>query len=91
MTNKTKEPTIFPEGIMFKRPREGAPDFVKGAISINIKNLTQFMAKFPNTEWLNIDLKLSKDKKLYLQLNTFGLKDVVHEKKEEINTDDVVW
>lgn len=72
-----KQPTIFPEGLMFKRPKEGSPEFVKGNISVNIKTFTEFMKKFPEAEWLNIDLLVSKDKKLYLKLNTYGLKGVV--------------
>lgn len=75
--------TIFVDGMIFKKPREGAPTFVKGAVSINVKNFANFLKKYEHKEWLNIDLKQSREGKLYLQLNTY-------EKKVEKPNDDII-
>lgn len=62
---------IFADGIMFKRPRNGAPDFVKGSISIKVADFIPFVEKHSVDGWLNLDLKESKGGKLYLELNTW--------------------
>lgn len=62
---------VFASGIIFKRPRDGAPDFVKGSISIKVDEFSEFIKKHDNDGWINLDLKLSKGDKLYLELNTW--------------------
>jgi len=64
-----KKEVIFPDGIIFKRPREGAPDFVKGSLSFKVEEAVAFLQKHVDNGWVNCDLKLSKGSKLYLQLN----------------------
>ena len=62
--------TVFADGIYFKRPREGAPDFVKGAMSFKVDEAVAFLQKHKDEKgWVNVDLKNSKGGKLYLQLN----------------------
>lgn len=70
MEQKTK---IFANGFKFNRPREGAPEFVKGSISIKADEAIEFIKKYKNEKgWLNLDLKKSGTKgTLYLELNTF--------------------
>ena len=64
--------TIFSEGFIFKRPREGAPAFVKGSLSLNVNEAIAFMQKHNNNGWVNLDLLASKDNtKLYFKLNTW--------------------
>lgn len=66
------EETIFLDGFMFKRPREGAPSFVKGALSIKVDEAIAFLQKHNNNGWVNADLLTSKDNsKLYFKLNTW--------------------
>jgi hypothetical protein len=63
---------IFIDGLRFEKPNEGAPEFVKGKISIHAERLTKFIAEHKNGNgYINIDLKKSKEGKLYLQLNTY--------------------
>lgn len=70
--DETKKEAIFPKGIYFDRPREGAPEFVKGKININVEDAIAFLQTYKNQRgYVNLDLKKSKDGKLYLQLNTF--------------------
>lgn len=72
---------IFADGIMFKRPREGAPEFVKGSVSIKVAEFVPFVEKHTKEGWVNLDLKESMNGKLYLQLNTWN-KEAVTEKVE---------
>jgi len=75
---------VFADGMIFKKPREGAPDFVKGAIAVKVDEFKAFLDKHNNNGWVNIDLKKSQGGKLYLELN-----DWKPEKKDEINADDI--
>ena len=72
---ENKPEPIFPDGLFFSRPRDGAPDFIKGALSIEPKKLFAFMDKNRNLlsqkGWMNLDLKLSKTGTLYFQVNTY--------------------
>lgn len=66
---------VFPEGIRVEPPREGAPDFVKGRISIRVDELKPWLDKNINDRgWVNLDLKESKGGALYLALNTYQAK-----------------
>jgi len=66
-----KQEKIFVDGMMFKKPRDGAPDFVKGTISVKAVEFTEFLKKYETNGWVNLDLKKSKEGKLYLELNTW--------------------
>jgi len=68
MDNNKPDP-VFADGFIFKRPREGAPEFVKGALSIKVDEAIAFLQKHNNAGWVNLDLKNSQGGKLYLQLN----------------------
>jgi len=64
--------TIFGEGFIFKRPREGAPSFVKGSMSVKVSEAIAFLTKYQEKDWVNLDLLASKDNtKLYFKLNTY--------------------
>ncbi len=75
-----KKEKIFVDGMIFKRPKEGAPEFIKGNISIKVAEFGVFIAKHEKNGWVNLDLKSSKEGKLYLELNTW-------EKKVEVKKD----
>ena len=68
MDNNKPDP-VFADGFIFKRPREGAPEFVKGALSLKVDEAIAFLQKHNNAGWVNLDLKNSQGGKLYLQLN----------------------
>ena len=64
--------TVFLDGFIFKRPRAGAPDFVKGEMSIKVDEAIAFLQKNSKNGWVNADLLASKDNtKLYFKLNTW--------------------
>lgn len=69
----TENETKFARGFFFKRPKEGAPSFVKGNLGIKIDEAIEFLKEQrPKGEFCNLDLLLSKSgDKLYLKLNDF--------------------
>jgi len=58
----------FVDGLIVKAPREGAPDFVKGSVSIKREELIAWLSNKPD-EWINIDIKESKGGKWYAAVN----------------------
>lgn len=75
--------TTFATGFFFERPKEGAPEFVKGRMSIKVEEALALLTQHKNDKgYVNLDLLQSKDKtKLYLTVNTW--------KKEEVNPADI--
>lgn len=59
----------FPQGIRFFSPHENAPDFVKGNVVINRDEFVEWAMKQKDT--IRLDLKESKEGKLYLAINTY--------------------
>ena len=64
----------FANGIMFKLPKENAPDFVKGSLSIKLDDFNAWAEKHQENGWVNIDLKVSRGGKPYAELNTWKAK-----------------
>ena len=60
----------FPKGLIVKAPRDGAPDFVKASISIKVEELVERLSG-RDGEWVNLDVKESKDGRWYAAVNTF--------------------
>lgn len=57
-------------GGFYPKPKhDKAPDFVIGKLSINLEQFTEwlkgYLADNPNEQWLNIDMKVSKENKGY--------------------------
>lgn len=68
-----KKETKFAQGIGFDRPREGAPEFVKGRIWVKTEDFYAWAKSNTNEKgYINLDLLKSKEKgTLYLTLNDF--------------------
>ena len=62
--------TEFINGLIFKRPSENAPDFVKGKLSIKRLDLIEWL-NTKQDEWINIDLLESKKGTYYSKVNTY--------------------
>lgn len=59
-------------GMRVDRPRDGAPDFVKGRVGINVTQFGQWLvANADDRGWVNLDLLLSKEGDLYLKHNEY--------------------
>ena len=76
-----KKGVIFPEGVSFFKPREGAPEFVKGNLVITLSELTKFAEEMKLGDTVRIDMNKSTKGNIYLALNTWKPKPVT--KKEE--------
>jgi len=63
---------IFADGVQFKLPRQGAPEYVKGSLSFRVADAVKFLESNQNNAgWVNCDIKESKGGKLYVELNTY--------------------
>jgi len=63
--------SIFASGIMFKLPRENAPDYVKGSLSVKLDDFVAWAKNNAENGWVNLDLKVGKSGKPYVELNTW--------------------
>jgi hypothetical protein len=64
----------FPAGLMVKAPRDGAPDFVKAAISIKREEFLAWLSE-RDGEWVNLDVKEAKSGKWYAAVNAYKPKE----------------
>jgi hypothetical protein len=63
---------IFADGLIVKQPRENAPEFVMGSLSVKVEEFKHFLdAHVTNAGWVNIDLLVGKSGKPYAALNTY--------------------
>ena len=60
----------FPKGFIVKAPRDNAPDFVKGSISIKREELIEWLNN-RDGDWINLDVKEAKSGHWYASVNTF--------------------
>jgi hypothetical protein len=67
----------FVDGLIVKAPNPKAPDFVKASISIKVADLGVWLrAKHKaGEEWVNIDVKESKNGRWYAAVSTFKPKE----------------
>jgi hypothetical protein len=76
----------FVDGLFVNQPREGAPEFVKGSLSITVeKFITYLQAKANAKGYVNIDLLESKEGKLYAKLNDWKPQSGEMKENESIN------
>ena len=66
---EVKKEKVFAEGVFFSKPREGAPDFIKGNVSLDARVIDFYNKHKNNGGYVNLDLKESKGGKLYLEVN----------------------
>lgn len=60
----------FIDGLFVNNPRENAPDFVKGSLSIQADKFIPYLKSKANAKgYVNIDMLESKDGNLYPKLN----------------------
>jgi len=58
----------FIDGLIIKKPHPNAPEFIKAKISIKRAELIAYL-QGQTSEWINADLKESKEGKLYAQID----------------------
>jgi len=63
-------------GGLYPKKRDGQPDFVIGKLSINVAQFRDWMAEYlkanQGSEWINIDMLVSKAGKGYAKLDTWS-------------------
>jgi len=64
----------FPKGLMVKAPHEKAPEFVKCTISIKRADLGNWL-RSKSDDWINLDVKVSRDGKWYAEVNSWKKED----------------
>jgi hypothetical protein len=75
---------VFTEGMIIKAPHQNAPSFVKLKLSFKAEDFRKFLNDNAKNGWVNVDVKESKDGKLYGELDTYERAKEVTEIKQEI-------
>jgi hypothetical protein len=72
-----KQDIEFVDGLLVKAPNPKAPDFVKAQISIKVEDLGKWLREKykAGNEWVNIDVKESKNGRWYAAVSTFKPKE----------------
>lgn len=85
------EDKIFPSGFILKEPRDTAPDWVKGSISIKVSDFIPFLKEHEKKGWVNLEMKVGQSGKLYTELDTWEPKkqDTQPDTKSQADDDDV--
>lgn len=78
----------FVDGLIVKAPRDGAPDFVKGSISIKRVELIGWLSN-KDDEWINLDVKESKGGNWYSEVNTYNKQQSAPAAQSELPDDGV--
>lgn len=66
MSNETE----FVEGLIVKAPRDGAPDFVIGSLSIKRAEMIAWLTAREG-DWINVDIKEAKSGKWYAAVDNW--------------------
>ena len=61
---------IFANGIIYKEPSDKAPDFIVGGLSVKKSEFIPFL-NLQSGDWVNLQIKLSKAGKPYIELDTW--------------------
>lgn len=62
---------IFANGFIYKTPSPKAPEFIKANLSFKADEFIKFLQENDNGGWVNVDVKESKNGKIYGELNTW--------------------
>ena len=78
-------------GGLYPKKRDGQPDFVIGKLSINVAQFREWMAEYlkanQGSEWINIDMLVSKAGKGYAKLDTWEPENKQEDKAEPVSED----
>lgn len=81
----------YPKGIWFNQPRENAPEFVLGSISISKQSFIEWLKgkDADDKRYVKLDVLQGKEGKPYCAVNNF--KSTQKEELPIINPDDVLF
>lgn len=72
----------FVDGLIAKAPRDGAPDFIKAALSIKREALIAWL-QARDGEWVNIDIKEARSGKWYCAVDAWKPKEKQDGQRQE--------
>lgn len=70
----SKDEIQFVDGLIVKPPRDGAPEFVKGSMSIKRLELIAWLTAREG-DWVNVDIKEAKSGKWYAAVDNWKPKE----------------
>ena len=62
---------VFANGMIVKKARDNAPSFVKCGLSFKVDEFIQTLQQNNNNGWVNVDIKVSQNGKLYAEIDTW--------------------
>ena len=77
---------VFANGIIFKLPRAGAPDFVKGSLSFKVEDAIVWLKENESGGWCNVNLKVSRAGKPYADLDNWKPNNQVASNAKNVNS-----
>lgn len=69
-----KNEKIFVDGLIAKKPREKAPDWVKCDLAIKRTALILWLTERKDDEWINVQVRESKHGTWYAEVDTWNTK-----------------
>lgn len=80
----------FVNGLIVKAPHPNAPSFVKASISIKVEDLGLWLREKHKAgdEWVNVDVKESKNGKWYAAVSNYKPKDAARPEPKTSGSDD---
>ena len=68
-------------GLYPKQKNDNAPEWVIGKLSINVEQFREWMKNYlranPDSEWINVDMKVGRSGKPYASLDTWQPKEEI--------------
>lgn len=75
----SEQEKVFVDGMIFRLPREGAPDFVKGSLAFSVEKMKAWLDQNKDDRgWVNVNLKVGRSGSEYAELDTWKPKDGEH-------------
>jgi hypothetical protein len=78
----TQNEIEFVDGLIAKAPRDGAPDFIKAALSIRREALIAWL-QARDGEWVNVDVKEARSGKWYCSVDAWKPKEKQEGQRQE--------
>ena len=70
MSNDNKE-KVFLDGLIFKAPKESAPDWVLSKVSIKVDEFITSLKDNEKKGWVNLEMKRAQNGNYYMEVDTW--------------------
>ena len=82
-----KSGITFVDGMSVRKPKEGVPEWIILQISFEVSKFAKFVKEHEKRGWVSVELRKSKEGKLYLALNDWEPKKTGNRDDQEIERD----